>query len=301
MEFDGGADAPHEERFELRLVSDDETDKPSVPPAYLSPSSAGTFSQCARRWKFRYVDRLPDPPGEAALAGTFAHLVLELLMQLEQHERTIERARTIAREVWPDIAADDDYAALELDDDAAKAFRWRGWLAIEGLWTLEDPTKIEVCSTEQRLDTTLGTVPFRGVVDRLESETDGLVVSDYKSGRAPSPRFREDRSAQVVLYSAAVGAERGVRPVRARLLYLGQKTVEVDITDERVEAVVGDLERTWEAVGSSLANDEFEFSVGPLCAWCPYVDKCAEGLAEVTRRNELGSVRDDAPALAHVS
>ena len=31
-------------------------------PKYLSPSSASSYRECARRWKFRYVDRLPDPP-----------------------------------------------------------------------------------------------------------------------------------------------------------------------------------------------------------------------------------------------
>ena len=43
-----------------------------TPPPRLSPSGAGTFEQCPRRWRHRYVDRLPDPPGEAALAGSFA-------------------------------------------------------------------------------------------------------------------------------------------------------------------------------------------------------------------------------------
>ena len=36
-------------------------------PRHLSPSSASAFEQCARRWKLRYLDRLPDPPGAAAL------------------------------------------------------------------------------------------------------------------------------------------------------------------------------------------------------------------------------------------
>ena len=50
------------------------------PPPYLSPSSASMYQQCPRRWRFRYIDRLPDPPGEAALTGTFAHRVLVLVI-----------------------------------------------------------------------------------------------------------------------------------------------------------------------------------------------------------------------------
>jgi putative RecB family exonuclease len=287
----------------LRVVDDTAEPEPrrSGPPGYLSPSSAGTFSQCARRWKFRYVDGLADPPGVSALAGTFAHRVLELLMEHDSEERTIERARELARDVWPEISSDEDFGALELTEDESKAFRWQSWLAIEGLWTLEDPTEVDVCATEQRLDTTVGNVPFRGIVDRLDSTHDGLVVSDYKSGRAPSPRFSADRLTQVILYAAAIEASRGVRPARARLLYLAQKVIDVEVTDKRIDDAVTELEAIWSQINRSLADEVFEPTTGPLCAWCPYAQLCPEGLAEVTKRKARGSVRADAPALAHVS
>ena len=67
----------------------------------------------------------------------------------------------------------------------------------------------------------LGSVPFRGVIDRVEVEADGLAISDYKSGRAPNPRFAEERLSQVLLYAAAVEAELGpLAEKRLRLLAL---------------------------------------------------------------------------------
>ena len=62
-----------------------------APPERLSPSGAATFDQCPRRWRFRYVERMPDPPGIDALVGTFAHRVLELLMQQVPGRRTKTR------------------------------------------------------------------------------------------------------------------------------------------------------------------------------------------------------------------
>lgn len=62
----------------------------------LSPSSASTFEQCPLRWRFRYIDRLPDPPGPDAVVGTFAHLVFEHLLELDPADRTPDRARTLA-------------------------------------------------------------------------------------------------------------------------------------------------------------------------------------------------------------
>lgn len=271
-------------------------------PRHLSPSSASTFEQCPRRWKFRYIDRLPDPPGAAALAGTFAHKVLELLFQHPAAQRTRERAKAIAREVWPATEADPDFQALELDEKAGREFRWKGWLAIEGLWKLEDPTRVEVVATEQQVVTELGGVPFRGIVDRVERAPDGsLEVADYKSGRAPSARYRDERLAQVLLYASAIEASTGVRPRRARLLYLGQKAVTVEATASAVEPVLADLAATWGRMELACSTATFDARTGPLCGWCPYVAQCPEGQAEIRGRAERGTLAGHAPALTLLS
>lgn len=325
MEFDGvdtserlfevGGDRPQEPTDAADALIENGFNGDDGPPTYLSPSSASTYRSCARRWKFRYVDRLPDPAGEAALAGTLAHRVLELLLQEDPNERTIERARTIARDVWPETADDPDFQALGLDDDAQRRFRWLAWTAIEGLWQLEDPAAVLVEATEARIDTMLGDVPFRGVVDRLDRlaadadstsgaesstrqpGTGALVVSDYKSGRAPSEQFAGGRLEQVLLYAAAVEASTGERPEHARLLYLGQRIIETPVTDELVERSVSDLSDTWEHMIADVDSEVYEPTPGPLCGWCPYADQCPEGLAELTNRRASGRIRESAPAL----
>ena len=255
-----------------------------TPPPRLSPSGAGTFEQCPRRWRMRYVERLPDPPGEAALAGSFAHRVLELFMQRAPEERTVEVAKVIARDEWPDVEADDDYLALGYDEAQGKQFRWKAWKAIEGLWALEDPKAVEVRATEQDIEADLGGVPFRGIVDRLDEEGDGLIVTDYKSGKAPSPRYRRGRLDQVLLYAAAVKEATGEMPVHARLLYLGQRPVGIKVTQDELDGVVAKLSDTWTAINTACDTDEFEPRTGPLCGWCPYVDRCPEGTKEVAKR-----------------
>ena len=139
-------------------------------------------------------------------------------------------------------------------------------------------------ATEQDVRADLGGVPFRGIVDRLEDEGDGLVVTDYKSGKAPSPRYRRDRLDQVLLYAAAVQAATGETPVRARLLYLGQRPVGIDVTQPELDGVVEKLAATWAAINEACSSDAFEPRTGPLCGWCPYVERCPEGAKEVARR-----------------
>jgi putative RecB family exonuclease len=270
-------------------------------PKHLSPSSASLFDQCPRRWRLRYVDKLDEPVGEEALIGTFAHRVLELLLAEPASRRTQDRARTIARRVWPETAADPAFAALDLDDARARAFRWRGWHAIAGLWAVEDPATVEVAATERRVRAEVGGVPFLGVVDRLDHCTDGLVVTDYKSGRPPSRRFEHDKLSQVLLYAAAVSAADGHAPVRARLVYLGARAIEAEATTEAVDAAVAALAATWEQLGEAARSDSFDPKPGPLCGWCPFVGTCAEGQEEVRRRLDEGRLRADAPAVGLLS
>jgi putative RecB family exonuclease len=277
-----------------------EVDGIDTRPRHLSPSSASLFAQCPRRWRYRYVDRVVEPPGEAALVGTFVHRVLEVLFAEAPEHRTVERAKLVAREVWPETAGHPDYIGLGLDAAGARRFRWYGWLAVEAVFDmmgLESPDQVQVHATEQRVTATLGGVPFLGIVDRLDRAADGLVVTDYKSGRAPSTRFREDKLDQVLLYAAAIGETEGEAPVRARLVYLGSTVVETDATPERVGEAVERLRGTWDALQVAADTDEFAPKPGPLCGWCPHVATCAEGRTEVNRRNDEGRMRQDAPAL----
>lgn len=301
--YDVAGEQPHDAADTLieGQIAAESTTRSDGPPPYLSPSSSSTFNSCQKRWEFRYIHRLADPPGEAAIAGTFAHHVLELLMEESGPDRTIERAKVIARDVWPQTAELDDFVALGFDETQERRFRWLAWTAIEGLWTLEDPTQVNVVANEQKVDTHLGAVPFRGIVDRLERQTAGddapLVVSDYKSGKAPSARFAGGRLEQVLLYAAAIEASTGERPASARLLYLGQHIVETDVTEDAISNAVGALGETWVAVNKAVETSSYDAQPGPLCGWCPYAGECPEGLAELEARHASGRIRSSAPSL----
>ncbi len=270
-------------------------------PPYLSPSSAAVFVGCPRRWRFKYVDRIHDPSGRAALVGTFAHLVLEHLCGLDAPERNLDVAKRLAAEAWPEFATDEDYLELGLADDEARAFRWQAWLAIAGLWDIEDPSTIEVVSTEQRVKTELGEVPFLGIIDRVDRVDDKLVVSDYKSGTLPGHRWRGEKIQQVMLYGAALEAAMGELPDRVRLLYLGQQILDVHVTERRVEEAIDELGTVWNRVQTACSAEQFEPNPTVLCGWCPFVASCPEGQAELAIRAEAGSLPAHAPAAALVS
>jgi putative RecB family exonuclease len=270
-------------------------------PEYLSPSSASSFEGCPRRWKFKYVDRLPEPPGQAALVGSFAHLVLEHLCQLQGPGRTLDAAKRLARSLWDDFELDDDYLSLDLGPDDARAFRWNAWQCIAGLWELEDPANVDVVSTEEKVRTTLGDVPFVGIIDRVDQVNNALVVTDYKSGTLPGIRWRDDKIQQVLLYAAALWTQRGDMPRSARLIYLKQSIVDIPVTQVKIDEAVEQLSTTWADLSSACARDDFDARPGVLCGWCPFVELCPEGHAELVGREAAGKLPAHAPARSLVA
>lgn len=280
-------------------MSDNQTLE-NIPP-YLSPSSSSLFEQCAMKWKFRYVDRLPDPPGESALLGTFAHEVLEFLLQETPHDRTKERAKELAGVIWPKIENDTDFLALSLDDDEVRNFKWKSWNAIEGLWKLEEPSEVKVQDTERDVRVVLEGVPFRGVVDRIDKEGQSVIVADYKSGKVPQKRYAGDKIRQVLLYAAAIREADGELPSKARLLFLGQETIETEVTEETLEEPLDRLQNTWKQVNVACTSNMFSTTTGPLCAWCPFVTHCPDGEEQVRQLVRTKRVRPDAPALKALS
>ncbi len=293
----------------------------------FSPSAAGLWQQCPRRWWYRYVERLPEPPpGEPAILGTFVHAILEELLDLEPAERTEEQARILAGQIWPQVAETDDWLSLELSELDARKFRQRAWATVETYFSMLHPSEVVPVARELEVKVDLDGVPFRGFVDLVERDpvTSAVVVTDYKTGAPPvagkpwSDEQKVEKLWQPLWYAAALTELGDHVPQRARLLYFTVKEsasgrslrpatgeLPVDITPDALDGAKVELRRRWDEVEAARSDERApEGKAGPLCGWCPFVDVCEVGEAEVTRRwNERNSytgerrLRRDAPAV----
>ena len=100
----------------------------------------------------------------------------------------------------------------------------------------------------------------------------------------------------MLLYAAAVASKTGEQPARARLLYLGKKTMETEVSADLVDKVVDDLSDTWSKLKNNLDSNEFEPITTPLCGWCSFVAECPAGTEFIKKRASSGKLRSDAPA-----
>src|SRR3954452_24265125 len=78
------------------------SDEPAPPvrrPA-LSPSRASDFKQCPLLYRFRAIDRLPEPSSTAQIRGSVVHAALEQLYGLPACERDRDTAMTLVDPAW---------------------------------------------------------------------------------------------------------------------------------------------------------------------------------------------------------
>src|SRR5438445_7385363 len=92
---------------------------PQVRRPALSPSRASDFKQCPLLYRFRAIDRLPEPSSTAQVRGSVVHAALEQLYALPAAERGPDTAMTLVDPAWERIVA----AQPELADEFEPALR----------------------------------------------------------------------------------------------------------------------------------------------------------------------------------
>jgi putative RecB family exonuclease len=245
-------------------------------PVSLSPSKVSSFTDCALAFRFSTIDRLPEPPSVAASRGTLVHAALERLFCLDAPARTLPMALECLQEASVELREHPEFAGLELDDTAWAAFCDEARTLVEQYFRLEDPTTITPIGIELKLEVALGGVRLRGIIDRLELDADGeLVVTDYKTGRAPGERQEQQRLAGVAFYSLLCERLFGRRPARVQLLYLADPVAIIATpTDRSTRGVERKLSAVWTAVERACEREDFRPNRSRLCDWCGFKAYC---------------------------
>lgn len=245
-------------------------------PSSLSPSRVSAFTSCPMQFRFSSVQRLPEPPGVATTRGSIVHLALEKLFELRKHERTPGALSDCLDRALEQYTSDPEYVGLRLDPDAAEDFRRDCERLTDRYLDMEDPTKIDAIGLELRMAAEVGSLELRGVIDRLELDEAGeLVVTDYKTGRAPSGNYEHKSLAGVHFYSFLCEAVLGRRPAKIRLMYLSSgETIETVPSAQSVRFIDTRTAAVWKAVERACTTGDFRPNTGRLCDWCNFQRWC---------------------------
>jgi len=249
----------------------------------LSPSRAGDFKTCPLLYRFRTVDRLPEPASAAATKGTLVHAVLDAVFDLPAVQRNAAAAIALVEPQWRQLsAAEPELAQLFASEADLEKWLTSARALVAGYFELEDPRRLEPQSREALIEVELeealipGTLTLRGYIDRLDVTAGGDVrVVDYKTGATPGENYETKALFQLKFYALLVWRTRGVVPKQLRLVYLASKQVlDYSPTEQELLSCEQILISLAHAITSARSSGEFAPRPSRLCGWCPHQALC---------------------------
>jgi putative RecB family exonuclease len=242
----------------------------------LSPSRASDFMQCPLLYRYRVIDRLPEPPSAAAARGTLVHAALERIFDLPAEQRTPAATVDLLPGEWQRLVEQEPDLASLLDDQSRE-----GWFAdaarlVERWFTLEDPRHLEPAERELYVEAEVDGLVLRGYVDRLDVAADGrLRVVDYKTGRAPSEIFEGKALFQMKFYALVLWRTRGVVPTMLQLVYLKDgQVLRYEPQERDLLATERKVRALWVAIERAADTGDWRPSRSRLCDWCHHKPIC---------------------------
>ena len=249
---------------------------------YVSWSAISTFRTCPLKYKFRYVDGLPEESVSSALIfGTGIHSAVEQHFQatLSGEERTDLDALLFAyRSAW--LPHEPDAISFGSTETRASLDALAGKMLTAFLSSPAASVQGRVLGVEEEIRGMLveGVPDLFGRVDLLTEDADSLVITDIKTSRGKwSQEQVEDSGEQLLLYSHLASEISPGKKIATRFLVL-TKTKE-PVVEEHVREVepvavkrtLAGVERVWRAIESGVFYPA-PSTVG--CAGCGYRAAC---------------------------
>lgn len=264
-------------------------------PAALSYSSFRTYLECPLRWKFLYVDRIPETPRGYFTFGRVIHSVLEALVRPlvvptarragdSESQRTLDdwEPQRRGRAEVPWISRDEMLALYDRswssegytnpDEEA----RYRA-LGIELLVKYYDRLVRESpqpVSVEEHLEARWDGIPIHGYIDRIDrGPSGGLEIVDYKTSRELSAADAKD-SDQLSIYQVLVESNYS-EPVEGLTLYHLRSLTPLRVPPRDRASLTGLYDRLG-IVSDGIRAEAYEPTPGRHCTRCDFRSICPE-------------------------
>jgi len=233
----------------------------------LSHSSVTTYQQCPQKWKFRYIDKIPEKPRSFFSFGKSVHSGLEFIFSsIHEVLPGLEEVLANYKNQW--IRDGYETAAQE------KWFYQEGERILKGFYAKHRDDRGQVKWVEYKFQMSLDGIPVMGYIDRIdETPHGGLAIIDYKTGKS-FDKTRARKDPQLTLYQMAC-RELLKKDVETLTLYhlnsLTPFTVSTHSAQLEVEvkAKVIDTAKGITAEKYDPKPDEKGY-----CQWCDYLQIC---------------------------
>lgn len=235
-------------------------------PRPLSHSSLSMFSECPQKWKFKYVDRIPEKPRHFFSFGSSVHAALEFFYGVKTLPApTLEEVLEHYKKVWMPQGYKDPGQEAEYFE--------QGREIIANFYHKHIADYAIPYFVEYNFNFKVDGVPVTGKVDRIDKLPDGtLSVVDYKTGKAlAAERVKGD--AQLTMYQMACEELLGAKV--ARLSFYHLPSLKEQAVDRHEPKLVEGLRKKIVGTAEAIGKDKFEPTPNEqTCRWCDYKPIC---------------------------
>ena len=247
--------------------------------ATLSPSRANDYLNCPLLYRFRTIDKLPEPPSIDAIRGTLVHSVLEKLFTYQRNDRTYGISEKDLVPLWNEMKesrADVKELLLGLEEDK---FLLSAYALLQKYFELEDPRTFEPTELEAHVEIDLSEkLVIHGYIDRLDIAPTGEIrIVDYKTGKSPGVGYEEKSFFQMKFYALILWKKLGRVPKRLQMIFLGDgKVLTQDPTEDELIKTQLKIEKIAADIQLSKVSGEWPSRKSRLCDWCAHQKICPE-------------------------
>jgi putative RecB family exonuclease len=249
---------------------------------YMSWSAISTFRTCPLKYKFRYVDGLPEESVSAALIfGTGIHSAVEQHFQAilsGDPKPDLDALLFAYQSAWLPHAP--DTIQFGSTETRASMDALAGKMITAFLNSPAASVRGRVLGVEEEIRGMLveGAPDLFGRVDLMTEDSDSLVITDIKTSRGKWSREQvEDSGEQLLLYSHLASEISPGKKITTRFLVL-TKTKEPAIEEHvrevkpaAVKRTLAGVERVWRAIS---AGNFYPAPSTVGCAGCGYRAAC---------------------------
>jgi len=231
----------------------------------ISESKFQTFKQCQLKYRYRYVERLPEPGDtntEALHFGSYIHKVLEDGVNAKTQEELVQ----IAEEVKGSYKVSKKYTGKDLR-------------CIENFLKF-NPQLEETVATELVFEVPVkDDITLNGIIDRVVKGKDGgYLIIDYKTSKREKSKVELYQDTQLKGYAYAISKLYEVpisNIVAAHYYPLTNNFVFVQYSNPQINAHLRKIvDEVWKI--RKRKKDEMKPSRNDFCNWCAYKSACPE-------------------------
>jgi ATP-dependent exoDNAse (exonuclease V) beta subunit len=233
--------------------------------AKLSASAVQTYETCPLQFK---LEREWKIPGEIPAAMQYGGVIHRVLLAFYN---SIRAERPMADEEIIQLFRDELAAASIQDHYQHDLYQEQGTLQLQDfLAAFRRSPAPKVLHTEEFFDVQVGEVKVVGRIDRIDEVAGGVVITDYKTGKAQSQED-SDESLQLSIYALAAREKWGYRADHLVLYNLEGNS---PVITRRNEFQLNEARSRVTEVAENIAAGKFEPTPGFYCRFCAYRNLC---------------------------